>query len=342
MSIHLPANHPPIQKEKVGLLLLNLGTPNGTDYWSMRRYLSEFLSDRRIIELNPWLWQLILQGPILTFRPKKSGEAYKAIWNKEKDESPLRTITRAQCEALASRMKSTHPELHIDWAMRYGDPSTKAKIREFHELGCTKILLFPLYPQYSATTTATACDQAFRQLMEERWQAAVRTVPAYFEDQDYVKAIGDSILTHIGSLDWKPDVVLTSFHGLPKEYLEKGDPYHCQCAKTSRLVREYLGWDKDKLQLTFQSRFGPKEWLQPYTDKTVEDLAKKGIKNLAIAAPGFSADCVETLEEINQEVRDVFLENGGENFTYIPCLNDSAAHISLLEKLALNELQGWL
>ena len=226
--------------------------------------------------------------------------------------------------------------------MRYGNPSTKSKIRELHELGCTKIVLFPLYPQYSAATTATACDQAYRQLMEERWQASVRTIPAYFEDPSYIAAIGDSIRSHIQTLDWEPDVVLTSFHGLPKEYLEKGDPYHCQCAKTSRLVREYLRWDHSKLQLTFQSRFGPKEWLQPYTDKTVEALAKDGVKNIAIVAPGFSADCVETLEEINQEVRDVFIENGGKNFSYIPCLNDSTDHINLLENLALRELQGWL
>ena len=215
-------------------------------------------------------------------------------------------------------------------------------VKELHEQGCRRILLFPLYPQYSATTTATACDQAYRQLMEERWQAAVRTVPAYFEDPDYIAAVGDSIVAHIEELDWEPEVVLTSFHGLPKEYLEKGDPYHCQCAKTARLVREYLGWDQAKLQLTFQSRFGPKEWLQPYTDKTVEALAKSGVKNLAIVAPGFSADCVETLEEINQEVRDVFLENGGENFSYVPCLNEGDSHLKLLEKLALKELQGWL
>ena len=306
MTSHKPENHPSIKGEKTAILLLNLGTPDGTDYWSMRRYLSEFLSDRRIIELTPWLWQLILQGPILTFRPKKSGEAYKAIWNEEKDESPLRTFTRAQSEALADQIKSKHSDLIVDWAMRYGTPSTKSKIRELHEQGCTKILLFPLYPQYSATTTATACDQAYRQLLEERWQASVRTVPAYFEHSDYIAAIGDSILAHNKSLDWEPEVVLTSFHGLPKEYLEKGDPYHCQCAKTARLVREYLGWDASKLRLTFQSRFGPKEWLQPYTDKTVESLAKEGVKNIAIAAPGFSSDCVETLEEINQEVREVF------------------------------------
>ncbi len=342
MNSHRPGNHPPVKEEKVALLLLNLGTPDATDYWSMRRYLSEFLSDRRIIELNPWLWQLILQGPILTFRPKKSGEAYKAIWNKEKNESPLRTVTRSQCEALAAQIKVKYPNLIVDWAMRYGNPSTKSKIRELHELGCTKIVLFPLYPQYSAATTATACDQAYRQLMEERWQASVRTIPAYFEDPSYIAAIGDSIRSHIQTLDWEPDVVLTSFHGLPKEYLEKGDPYHCQCAKTSRLVREYLRWDHSKLQLTFQSRFGPKEWLQPYTDKTVEALAKDGVKNIAIVAPGFSADCVETLEEINQEVRDVFIENGGKNFSYIPCLNDSTDHINLLENLALRELQGWL
>jgi ferrochelatase len=342
MTREFPMDHPSVSTEKTAVLLLNLGTPDGTDYWSMRRYLSEFLSDRRIIELTPWIWQLILQGPILTFRPKKSGKAYEAIWNREKNESPLRTHTRAQAEALAEQIKSKYPDLIVDWAMRYGSPSTKGKIRELHEQGCTKILLFPLYPQYSATTTATALDQAYRQLLEERWQASIRTVPAYFEHVDYIAAVGDSIKSHLETLDWKPEVVLTSFHGLPKEYLMKGDPYHCQCAKTARLIREYLGWEEDRLRLTFQSRFGPAEWLQPYTDKTVEALAKEGVKNIAIVSPGFSSDCVETLEEINQEVREVFEEAGGKNFAYIPCLNDSHSHINLLESLTVQELSGWI
>ena len=338
----LPRDHPPIKPPRIGVLLLNLGTPDATDYWSMRRYLSEFLSDRRIIELSPLLWQPILQGIILTVRPKKSGHAYQEIWNREKNESPLLTITRDQAEGLKHMMSARFRNVSVEFAMRYGNPSTESGVRKLIDQGCQRVLVFPLYPQYSAATTGTACDQAFRALMKERWQPAVRTMPAYHDHPGYIRALADSIRAHYASLDWEPEVLLASYHGLPKENLDKGDPYHCQCHKTTRLLREELGWPEERLRITFQSRFGPKEWLQPYTDVTVEELARSGVKNIGIITPGFSADCVETLEEIDIGVRETFLENGGQNFTYIPCLNASAGHLRFLADLIEEELAGWL
>ncbi|MBB4051839.1 ferrochelatase [Devosia subaequoris] len=327
-------------KQKIGVLLLNLGTPDGTDYWSVRRYLKEFLSDPRVIETPKWLWWPILNFVILSFRPQKSGHAYAQIWDKEKDESPLRVITREQTESLAQRLKGE--DIVVDFAMRYGNPSTRSVLEKLQSAGCQKILLVPLYPQYSATTTATANDKAFEALKHMRWQPAVRTAPAYFEDPDYIAALGNSIRDGVAKLDFEPDLVITSYHGMPVEYLQKGDPYHCQCFKTTRLVREYLGWDADKLMVTFQSRFGPTEWLQPYTDKTLEALPGKGIKKVAILAPAFHADCIETLEEIAMGGKDTFLEAGGEKFAYIPCLNASPGSMDQIEAMVRRELGGWL
>lgn len=338
----LPPGHPPLPDAKIGVLLLNLGTPNGTDYWSMRRYLSEFLSDPRIIELPKLLWQPILQGPILTFRPKKSGHAYRKIWNEEKDESPLRTITRDIAEGVARELGTRHPGLMVDFAMRYGDPSTGSVIRRMIEAGCDRLLLVPLYPQYSAATTATACDQAFRQLMQERWQPATRTAPPWFDDPAHIELLAQSVEETYAALDWTPDVLLASFHGLPKEYFDKGDPYHCHCAKTARLLRERLGWPEDKLKMVFQSRFGPKEWLQPYADETIRALPAAGAKNVAIISPGFVADCVETLEELAIGLKEEFEAAGGENFAYVPCLNDTPGHVQFLADMAERELGGWL
>lgn len=336
-----PAGHPEIKRRKVGVLIINLGTPDATDYFSMRKYLKEFLSDSRVIEANRVLWWFILNCIILTKRPTSSGEAYKSIWNKEKDESPLKTITRSQAEKIAKDF-SDYDDVVIEWGMRYGNPSTKAGIESLQAQGCDRILLFPLYPQYAAATTATACDKAFDALKEMRWQPTIRVVPPYFEDPDYIEALADSIQDHIAELEWTPDLVIASFHGLPKRYFEAGDPYHCQCAKTTRLLRNRLGWSEDKLKLTFQSRFGKEEWLQPYTDKTIEELAKQGVKNIAVVCPGFSADCVETLEEIALEAGEIFKENGGENFTLIPCLNDSQDSVRVLSGLIKNELRGWV
>ena len=272
MMLHdKPTDHPKDLPEKVGVLLLNLGTPDATDYWSMRRYLKEFLSDRRVIEVNRALWWVILNGIILQTRPQKSGRGYDKIWDREANDSPLRVITRRQAEKLQARF-ADHPDVVVEFAMRYGNPSTKSVLEKMQKAGCQKILLVPLYPQYSATTTATANDKAFDALKAMRWQPAVRTAPAYFDDPAYIKALGDSIREGVAKLDFTPDLVITSYHGMPVEYLQRGDPYHCQCFKTTRLLREYLGWEKDRLMVTFQSRFGPTEWLQPYTDKTLEAL----------------------------------------------------------------------
>jgi len=336
-----PAGHPEVDLGRIGILLINLGTPDATDYWSMRRYLKEFLSDRRVIETNRIVWWFILNLVILTKRPFSSGEVYKSIWNEERDESPLRTITRSQSEAIAAAF-SGDERIIVDWGMRYGTPSLKSRIEALSAQGCDRILLFPLYPQYAAATSATACDKAFDALRDMRWQPAIRVVPPYFEDPGYISALGEGLRDGLAALDWEPEIVIASFHGLPVSYFEKGDPYHCHCAKTTRLLRELLGWDDQKLRLTFQSRFGTAEWLQPYTDKTIEALARSGVKYLAVVTPGFSADCVETLEEIAVENGDIFKENGGENFAAIPCLNDSEAGIRALTAIIRQELMGWI
>ncbi|MEX2518810.1 MAG: ferrochelatase [Paracoccaceae bacterium] len=338
-----PGVHPHIPTRKIGVLLVNLGTPNGTDYWSMRRYLKEFLSDSRVIEAPKWLWWPILNLVVLSTRPQKSGEAYASIWNRERDESPLRSVTRAQTEKLAARIVAAHGEqVIVDYCMRYGDPSTGSKIQELHDQGCDRIVFFPLYPQYSATTTATANDQAFRHLMQMRWQPAFRTVAAYLDHPLYAEALAQSVTRAYAAMEQRPDMLVASYHGLPKEYLERGDPYHCHCFKTTRLLRERLGWDAGEIATTFQSRFGPKEWLQPYTVEKVAELARAGKKHIAVMAPGFSADCVETLEEINEEIKHAFQEAGGERFDYIPCLNDDEAHIDMIEAIVKTEMTGWL
>jgi protoporphyrin/coproporphyrin ferrochelatase len=343
-ALERPMDHPPVAPSRIGVLLLNLGTPDGTDYWSMRRYLREFLSDERVIDVNPLLWRPLLHTVILTTRPSRSGKAYAAIWNRDRDESPLRTITRSQSGKVAAALAEALPgqDLVVDWAMRYGNPSTGAVLKKMIEAGCTRLLLFALYPQYAAATTATAYDQAFRALMAERWQPAIRTAPPYHDEPRYIEALADSIEAHLAGLSWRPEVVLASFHGLPKRYLTLGDPYHCHCVKTARLLRERLGWDEQDLRLTFQSRFGREEWLQPYTDQTVERLAKEGVKRLAIVNPGFVSDCLETLEEIAIQNREVFLKHGGEEFSHIPCLNDTAAGMRVITTVALRELQGWI
>ncbi len=339
--MNLPPGHPPIPPKKIGLLLINLGTPEATDFWSMRAYLKEFLSDSRVIEINRILWWLILNGVILNIRPQRSGHAYDKIWNREKNESPLKTFTRAQAEKLAAAMQGDG-KLVVDWAMRYGKPSIGERMQNLKEQGCDKIVLMPLYPQYSAATTATALDKAYETLQAMRWQPAIRTVPPYFEDEAYIDALAQSLKTHLASLSWKPDRILIAFHGLPKEYLDKGDPYHCHCQKTARLLRQKLGLSADFAQLVFQSRFGRAEWLKPYAQDTVEALPAQGIKNLLMISPGFASDCVETLEELAIGLKETFEENGGQNFSVVPCLNDGPASINLLKALAQNELQGWL
>lgn len=335
-----PTDHPSTNYGRIGVLLLNLGTPDNTDYWSMRRYLHEFLSDRRVIEEPRWKWWPILNLIILSRRPATKGRDYDTIWNKDLDEGPLKTITRNQASELAERL-SSDPRIIVDWAMRYANPTTESRLNWLQQQGCERILLVPLYPQYAAATTATACDQAFRALMKMRWQPFVRVAPSYHDDPVYIDSLAATMERHLASLDFKPERIIATFHGMPQKYLELGDPYHCQCQKTSRLLREKLGWPAETWLTTFQSRFGNDPWLQPYTDKTVEALAKDGVKNLLLIAPGFSADCLETLEELEVENRDIFLDNGGERFSYVPALNDSKEGVNVIEAVVRRELMGW-
>jgi ferrochelatase len=323
----------------VGILLVNLGTPDATDYWSMRRYLKEFLSDRRVIEENPIKWWLVLNLIILTVRPARKGRDYDKIWNRARNESPLKTITRAQAEKLG---RALGKKVIVDWAMRYGNPSIPSRLAAMQKAGCDRILVMPLYPQYAAATTATVCDKVFDALAVMRWQPTLRVTPPYYDEPGYIDALAGSLKSSLAKLKFKPDVVLASFHGMPEEYVAKGDPYRSQCEETARLLRRKLGMNESKLRLTFQSRFGPAEWLKPYTDKTVEALAKKGVKNLAIITPGFAADCLETLEEIAMENAAIFKASGGENFAAVPCLNDSAGGMKVIETVVRRELKGWV
>lgn len=340
---HAPSDHPKVKFGKVGVLLANLGTPDNYDYWSMRRYLNEFLSDRRVIDYSPWLWQPLLQLIILTKRPFSSGAAYKSIWNHEQGESPLMTITKDQTAKMAAQMQERYGEdVVVDFCMRYGNPSTKSKVDALVAQGCTKILFFPLYPQYAGATSATACDEFFRSLQDIKWQPLVRTVEPYYENPLYIDALARSVEEAYSKMDERPDVLVASYHGVPKRYLLEGDPYHCQCQKTTRLLKERLGWEDTDIVTTFQSRFGPEEWLQPYTVEEVARLAEAGKKKIAVIAPAFSADCIETLEEINEEIAESFEHAGGESFTYIPCLNDNDAHIHALAEVAADNLKGWL
>jgi len=336
----LPVAHPAVRKARTGILLVNLGTPNGTDFRSMWRYLREFLSDPRVIELPRLLWYPILYGLVLTTRPRKSGAKYRTIWNQARDESPLRTFTRAQSERLAEILRG-EPDVAVEWGMRYGSPSIASALNRLSEAGCRRVLTFPLYPQYSATTTATANDKFFRALMKMRDMPAVRSVPPYYDEPVYIEALARSVEKHLAGLDFEPEVVVASYHGIPRAYFERGDPYHCHCQKTTRLLRARLGWDDKKLITTFQSRFGAQEWLQPYTDKTVQQLARDGVKSIAVVNPGFSADCIETLEGIDAEVREIFDEAGGRDFFHIPCLNDSDEGMAVIEPMVRRELSGW-
>ncbi|SDI79427.1 ferrochelatase [Salipiger marinus] len=339
-----PADHPAVTRPKVGILLANLGTPDHYSYWPMRRYLNEFLSDRRVIDYPRWKWQPLLQLIILTKRPFSSGKNYKSIWNEDLNESPLMTLTKAQTAAVAAKMQARYgDQVMVDFSMRYGNPSTKSKVRAMTEAGCRKILFFPLYPHYAGATSATANDAFFRALMDEPWQPTARVVDPYFEHPQYIEALAQSVERAYAAKAEKPEMLVVSYHGMPKRYLMQGDPYHCQCQKTTRLLRERLGWDKTQITTTFQSVFGPEEWLKPYTVKEVARLAKEdGKKRIAVIAPAFSADCIETLEEINEEIRESFEHAGGEEFTYIPCLNDDAAHIDALSSVIESNLHGWL
>jgi ferrochelatase len=343
MTHHLPADHPPVLEQKIGVLLANLGTPDNYDYWSMRRYLNEFLSDKRVIDYPSWKWQPLLQLIILTKRPFTSGAAYKSIWNEAEGESPLMTITRKQTERIAEEVRARHGEsVVVDFCMRYGNPSTGSKVREMVEQGCRRILFFPLYPHYAGATSATANDEFFRALMKEKWQPTARTVAPYFDNPGYIDALAQSVERTLSGLDQQPDILVCSYHGVPQRYLMEGDPYHCQCQKTTRLLKERLGWGDDRIITTFQSQFGPEEWLRPYTVEHVAELARQGKRRIAVISPAFSADCIETLEEINEEIRESFEHAGGESFTYIPCLNDDDAHVTALSDVISSNLGGWI
>jgi ferrochelatase len=340
---HANADHPTVPKQRVGVLVANLGTPDNYDYWSMRRYLSEFLSDKRVVDYSPWIWQPLLQLVILTKRPFSSGAAYKSIWNEEANESPLLTITKNQTAKIEEEMQARYgDDVMVDFAMRYGNPSIQSKVRAMTAAGCTKILFFPLYPHYAGATSATACDKFFDALRKEKWQPVARIVEPYFERPDYIEALAQSIERAYAAAEKKPNLLICSYHGVPKRYLLEGDPYHCQCQKTTRLLKERLGWADTEIMTTFQSIFGREEWLKPYTVEEVARQAEAGTKNIAICAPAFSADCIETLEEINEEIKESFEEAGGEHFTYIPCLNDDELHITALSNAISENLMGWL
>ena len=326
--------HPPVNFGKTGVLIVNLGTPDSTSWFDIRKYLKEFLSDRRVIEVNPIIWQIILNVFILTFRPSKTAKAYREIWMKDKNISPLLHYTQKQAEKLSNLMPEKN--LIIDYAMRYGNPSIKSKIASLHEMGCENLIILPLYPQYAAATTATVCDEVYRTLMKMRWQPSLKIVPHYESDPLYIKALVNSIKKKIEEINWKPDLILASYHGIPQKYFDKGDPYHCYCHKTTRLISEKF--TSIEIKTTFQSRFGPEKWLQPYTDKTLENLPKEGKKNVLAICPGFSSDCVETLEEIQIQGKESFLESGGENFDMVPCLNDNDDHVVLLKSLIQNNI----
>ena len=327
--------------ERVGVLLVNLGTPDSADARGVRVYLKEFLSDPRVIEDQGLKWKLVLNGIILRIRPGRKARDYRKIWNMEKNESPLKTITRAQSEKLAEAI-SDHDHVVVDWAMRYGNPSIRSRIDALTAQGCDRLLVVPLYPQYSAATSATVCDEVFRVLSDMRAQPTLRVTPPYYDDPDYIEALAVSINAHLATLPFQPEIIVASFHGMPQKYVDKGDPYQAQCIATTDALRKRMGLDASKLKLTFQSRFGFDAWLQPYTDKTVEQLAKDGVRRIAVVTPGFSTDCLETLEEIAQENAEIFKHNGGEHFAAIPCLNDSDPGMDVIRQLVLRELQGWI
>jgi ferrochelatase len=332
----------PAPPAKIGVLLVNLGTPDAADTESVRRYLKEFLSDPRVIEDQGLVWQAVLNGLILRIRPRRKARDYAKIWNQEKNESPLKTITRSQAEKLGSTLEPLGPHLTVDWAMRYGNPSIAARVNDLVARGCERILVIPLYPQYCAATTATVGDEVFRVLAGLRYQPSIRIAPPYYNDPIYIEALGSSISAELKQLDFKPEVVLASFHGVPQAYVDNGDPYYAHCVETMRLLRTELKLDETKLRMTFQSRFGRAKWLEPATDKTVRQLAKDGVKSIAVVTPGFSADCLETLEEIAVENARLFKKHGGKNFTAIPCLNDSGPGMLVIWQLALRELKGWV
>ena len=327
---------------RIGVLLVNLGTPDSTGYWAMRRYLKEFLSDRRVIEENRLKWWLVLNLIILTVRPGRKGRDYDKIWNRERNESPLKTITRSQSDKLEEIMEKLDRRVRVDWAMRYGNPSISSRLEALAAQDCGRILIVPLYPQYAASTTATVCDEAFRSLSAMRFQPTLRVAAPYYAEPVYIDALASSLNATVAKLSFRPEVIVASYHGMPEDYVDKGDPYFRHCSETTTLLRKKLKLDDERLIMTFQSRLGTAEWIKPYTDATVKSLAERGVKNLAVITPGFSSDCLETLEEIAMENAEIFRHAGGENFAAIPCLNDTHAGMAVIRDIVTRELRGWL
>ena len=327
---------------RIGVLLVNLGTPDSTGYWAMRRYLKEFLSDRRVIEENPLKWWLVLNFIILTVRPGRKGRDYDKIWNRERNESPLKTITRSQSDKLDEILDKTDKRIRVDWAMRYGNPSIRSRLEALAAQDCERILVVPLYPQYAAATTATVCDETFRALRRMRLQPTLRVAAPYYAEPVYIDALAASLNAAVAKLSFKPEVIVASYHGMPESYVAEGDPYLRHCTETTALLRKKLKLDDQRLIMTFQSRFGTAEWIKPYTDATVKSLAERGVKDLAVITPGFAADCLETLEEIAMENAGIFRRAGGENFAAIPCLNDSPGGMAVIRDIVARELKGWI
>jgi len=335
------ADKGPAANGRIGVLLVNLGTPDSTGYWAMRRYLKEFLSDRRVIEENRLKWWLVLNLIVLTVRPGRKGRDYDKIWNKERNESPLKTITRSQSDKLDDIFDKVDKRIRVDWAMRYGNPSIRSRVEALAEQDCERILVVPLYPQYSAATTATVCDEAFRALKRMRSQPTLRIAAPYYAESVYIDALAASLNAELAKLPFRPEVIIASYHGMPEDYVTKGDPYLKHCTETTALLRKKLKLDDKRLIMTFQSRFGTAEWIKPYTDATVRSLAERGVKNLAIITPGFFSDCLETLEEIAMENAEIFRHAGGENFAAIPCLNDTPGGMAVIRDIVARELKGW-
>jgi ferrochelatase len=332
----------PATSGRIGVLLVNLGTPDATDYWSMRRYLKEFLSDRRVIEENRLKWWFILNFIILTVRPGRKGRDYEKIWNKERNESPLKTITRSQSDKLDEILDKVDRRIRVDWAMRYGNPSIRSRLEALAAQDCDRILIVPLYPQYAAATTATVCDEVFRALSQMRFQPALRIAAPYYAEPVYIDALAASLNASLGKLAFKPEIIVASYHGMPEDYVAKGDPYLKHCGETTALLRKKLKLDESRMIMTFQSRFGTAEWIKPYTDATIRSLAERGVKKVAVITPGFSADCLETLEEIAMENAEIFRHAGGESFAAIPCLNDTSAGMAVIRDVVARELKGWI
>ena len=331
----------PVVSGRIGVLLVNLGTPDSTGYWAMRRYLKEFLSDRRVIEENRLKWWLVLNLIVLTVRPGRKGRDYDKIWNRERNESPLKTVTRSQSDKLDEIFDKLDKRIRVDWAMRYGNPSIRSRLDALAAQDCERVLIVPLYPQYSAATTATVCDEAFRALKGMRLQPTLRIAAPYYAEPVYIDALAVSLNAALAKLAFKPEVIIASYHGMPEDYVDKGDPYLKHCTETTALLRKKLKLDDKSLIMTFQSRFGTAEWIKPYTDATVKSLAERGIRNLAVITPGFSSDCLETLEEIAMENAEIFRHAGGENFAAIPCLNDTPGGMAVIRDIVARELKGW-